>query len=839
MLVEDRLIARFGGNARTWRWRKRLRALSFRMSRGLFTAGYTAEETTVRVRTVPLLLRNAVVPVLLALAIVVAMDLLNGSVHDLIKGWHWGTLSSSGSYDILLETAAATTGVFLALYFTAVSTVAANVYVSVPHDIRALLVKDRLSNVYVTGVAFTMALSVLLLIAHALTGRAYWLAPPVIGLFSAFSIFAFVRLGQRAFYLADPTLLANTLAYDFASWFRRAQAGRRRSRDPSFQEHYRQQARASIASLVSLLAIANDQPHLRGGSLRQLAIKITAVLSGYLTSRDRVPTKSRWFGERYEHKQWYLAESTEIETATRTASALQPRSVPDVSWVEDMILPALIDLVDADLEHADYEGAYSVLERLSSVWSRLGERWSEPTVERWTNLMTPRLFERLSQVDPATVPRPALVPAIWDALSMLPLSAELGFHGDVLKRTVDSLVTTLDEADWTDPRAPYNVGVPRPVIDFLEKVQAGREFEQAVEAPGSTRTPSWYVREVSLNLDESAFKEQIEAHVSLLTSWYTTHAQNLFDAQQPDACGAVLSRAIEVAWKLERHLDDWEQRANALRRPPLLISLNRPTWNWQQLRDSVQDFRNAVLGQLANSIKLHVARQRVEEMPDYLGQAVHTLGEACVQALQENNADLFDALFPTYFAGVLAVVGRIEEEVVDWQQKTMTTAIAEPVEDLLDVSGYALIFSELHDEPRYREMCVEKWRIYARGADGLKRITIIAALHAFENGLFAITHRATLRTRWQMNLEHQLNALPRDPSSSPFHEGEVQHPSALIRRIAGSGGIAGTMMYKPADIFVVRFLRTLAGAGALDFGINKWIVEALDDLGDGEEGDDE
>ena len=99
---------------------------------------------------------------------------------------------------MLLEAIAAVTGVFLALYFTAVSTVAATVYASVPHDIRTLIVKDRLGNVYVQGVAFTMALAILLLIFHAGGGSALRLALPVVGALAVFSIFAFIRLGQRA-----------------------------------------------------------------------------------------------------------------------------------------------------------------------------------------------------------------------------------------------------------------------------------------------------------------------------------------------------------------------------------------------------------------------------------------------------------------------------------------------------------------------------------------------------------------------------------------------------------------------------------------------------------------
>jgi hypothetical protein len=445
--LQDRLLARFGGYRRAWRLRTWLRQTSFGFSRRIFAASYAVEETSARGRALPYLLRNAILPVTLAAGLVVGIDLLNPAVTEWTKDFGWPRVSSA-TYDGLLQAVAAVTGVFLALYFTAVSTVAASVYVNVPHDIRALIVRDRLGNVYVAGVAFTMALSVLLLIAHALTGRAYELGPPVMGAFAAFSIFAFIRLGQRAFYLADPTLLASTLAYEFGSWFRRAMGAGWRWDVPSFQEHYRQRAQQTIASLASLLAIANDQPHLRGGSVRQLTAQIAGLLTRYLALRDRVPTKSRWFGERYEHKQWYLTDSTEVDTATATATALHPETVPDVSWVEDALLAPLVDLVEGDLRQGDLEDAYIAIGRMEPVWTRLGERWCAGDAARWITILTARVSSQLaSTMQPRVGSRPALLPAIWDALAMLPMSAELGFHRNVAARSIAALTKELESGD--------------------------------------------------------------------------------------------------------------------------------------------------------------------------------------------------------------------------------------------------------------------------------------------------------------------------------------------------------------------------------------------------------
>lgn len=784
------------------------------------------EETSTRVRALPYLLRNAVLPVALALGLVVGMDLLNDTVTEQAHDWGWPSVSA-GAYDGLFQAVAAVAGVFLALYFTAVSTVAASVYVNVPHDIRSLIVRDRLGNVYVAGVAFTMALSVIVLIAHAVTGRAYELAPPIVGVFAAFSIFAFIRLGQRAFYLADPTLLAGTLAYDFDSWLRRATDTGWRWDDPSFQEHYRQRAQQSVTSLASLLAIAGDQPHLRGGSVRQLASQTAGLLTRYLALRDRVPTKSRWFGERYEHKQWYLTDSTEVDTATATSTALHPQTVPDVAWVEDALIAPLVDLVEGDVRNGDFEDAYVVLGRLEAVWTRLGARWSTSDAARWMSTLTERLIENLvSTTQPRVASRPAFIPAVCDALAMLPMSAELGFHRNVTARSIAALTTEIESRDWSKPKAPYAIGVPRAVVGQLENICAGHAFEDAVAAPDTTRTPNWYVRELALHAYERAFHEEVTALVDGVVAWYPATARRLTEGNMSDAAGAILSRGIEATWKLELHVAEWEKIASDLREGPLLVDLIRPTWDWQLIHAKITSLRTELLRQLSESIPAHALRKRDPGIPDYLGEAVHRVGEAAFEALAENEDELFAQLFPPYFIGVLVIVDRIRNQVASWQPQIASTAITEPVIDAMDLSGYALIFSELHRNPRLWEPCETAWRRYLDEADGHDRLTIVATMHRYHRNLFALTHRATVRTRWQMATNSILGDLPRSPPTHPWGEGEVQHESPLIRRIAPNSDLMFSA-FNASDIFAVSFLGTLPGGGALDFGVAEWVADAI------------
>ena len=108
---------------------------------------------------------------------------------------HLNSPLDANSYVQLFTTVAVITGIFLGLYFTAVSMVIANAYSNVPHDIRELLIKDRLGNNYVKTVSFLTALAVILLSMSAGGGEPLHLVSPLLFLLSGFAVFAFTRLG--------------------------------------------------------------------------------------------------------------------------------------------------------------------------------------------------------------------------------------------------------------------------------------------------------------------------------------------------------------------------------------------------------------------------------------------------------------------------------------------------------------------------------------------------------------------------------------------------------------------------------------------------------------------
>ena len=779
---------------------------------------------------------------LLAFTFIAGFALLQDASNEFAENLGLGTLDV-GAYNSLLEAVAAVTGVFLALYFTAVSAVAATVYARVPHDIRELMLRDRLGNVYVTWVAFTMALSVLLLVIHAAGGSAYRLALPVVAVLVIFSIFAFIRLGQRAFSLADPTRLAHDLLRDFAKWFDRAKYGGWRWDVPEFQEHYRRQAHRSVSSLASLMKIATEEPHLRGESNRFAINRTSVLLARYLSGLKEVPTQSQWFGRRYEHPQWYLSGSTELEMATNTESFLQPKAVPDTTWVEDELVAVLVTGVKDDVRSKRLEDACLAMQEFSGLWERFGSAWATAGGLHWSKDLADDIVDVIAGESFKEAPRSAYIAGLLDSAAMLPMSVELGLNRKVDGLHVPELGNRIRESDWSQKATPYRFDLPSSVRRAMEETQRGIAFEHAANAPSETRTPGWYAEEVALNALEKDLKAQLDLLVDTLCGWYPDAADRLLAAKKLDAAMAVLSRGLEVAWKLEHHTVRWRETIEAVRAEGERLDFKRADWDWDDHGEKLRKLRLGILERLAGAIPSLALQERRDDIPDFFGFAVHRTGEACYEALADNDAQLFPKLFPAYFIGALAASERIKGEVADLFPDQALTWMFEPVLDCLDLSGYAFVYSELHDNQALWETCQAAWAKYL-AQDGRERLKRLAAFSKFQQGQFGFTPRSVMRTRWQMALRRALEQLPHDDeaaSQHPFGHRPAKHKSRFIRRIAPLEGMMGSMsIHNASDVFISVFLAKRDRAAGLDFGVADWVDRALldEDANEGEGGDD-
>jgi hypothetical protein len=215
-----------------WRIRAWTQRLQFEILSRIFSAKYSVHEERANVSILLNLVRATAWQLFAALGIAAALQILElGLLNYLIARW---PIPKPDAYTSWLGTLAQIGGVFIALYFTAVTAAAAAIYAQVPNNVRDLLARERWGNAYIRYLTFATFLPLCLIALHLLGFEPLRLAVPFLIFFSGVGIIAFTKLGKLPFNLFDPTRLSYVLFAELNTWIREVGPGGFRWLDPSF-----------------------------------------------------------------------------------------------------------------------------------------------------------------------------------------------------------------------------------------------------------------------------------------------------------------------------------------------------------------------------------------------------------------------------------------------------------------------------------------------------------------------------------------------------------------------------------------------------------------------------
>lgn len=821
-----------------WVWRLRAKALSFRfrLRRLRFGSQWRTGEAHSQARAAASLIlgvRGAVALSLLGLIALHAVSRLLvwigseapafvGRINDLASrlGVPPRDLSEavSGAYDTFIATTAGVIGLLLGLYFAAHNTVAATVYASVPHDIRSLLHRDHATNAYIKILAATAALAIALLAERAFGFPPEILAVPFMGLLAIASFFSFVQLARHVYRLFDPVLVAGFAFPDLRIWANNATANGTYWRDESFQDHYRRSARSLANAVGALFRVAREREHAEDSSYASLFSWTTAFLGRYAQSRTAIPTTSRWFGQRLRHRRWYLADETHLQLASHTASTLEPETVPDDYWLENSLLDAITDALIANIDAGNLNGATHALVAMTDLWIILAERFDiEPAISHTQSLIgLLTTSNRLSPAKHETESEQDRKLGLAHVAAGLPASLIVGLYRMASSFDPESFRRQVAETEWASPKAPYQLNLPHEAKRTAEWLHSSATFE--CRAFGKRVTPSWYMNELLLKSIEDQLKRCTDDCLSLTCSEFYRPVFEAF-RDRGDACGAasVTSRGLEAIERFRVLATALKPMVEAIRLKDVLGSdLMKSQWDWNSIEARLHASQIYLEHEGAKLLPALATAKDSDAVVDLFGETLHRTAQALMDRLLRNDADGFANLFPPCFNGTFLVLGRLQARSSGYRPEVFVHVLTEPVLELLELSGFALLLSELHQEHRIARGVHLVWDRYLDGDGGDDRLRSIAAAAAGRRAIFGLRPRYSVTTHWAQSVNARLQELDTRESDSPYGLREVDHPSPVVRSVARGNGMA---LLDGIDIFIELYLQRREGAAGLDFGV--------------------
>jgi hypothetical protein len=218
--------------------------------------------------------------------------------------------------------------------------------------------------------------------------------------------------------------------------------------------------------------------------------------------------------------------------------------------------------------------------------------------------------------------------------------------------------------------------------------------------------------------------------------------------------------------------------------------------------------------------------KRPDTYPDFAGQFLHSAGEALFNAMCQNEPETVNLLFPDFFNGILLQSSRILAGApeVDWRLETSVKVAVAPLLDLMDLSGYAILLSELYENSAISDSIIAQWTEYLNSSDEkapTSRASFLFSAILLTESAFELAHRSLVRTRWRQKVSEILRRVERkvDPKGGIFsNQSIVLHDSPLVRVFAENELISS---YDGIDVFIERCLRKYADTKESKLGFGR------------------
>ena len=717
----------------------------------------------------------------------------------------------SSTYTNILSTLAQISGVFLGLYFTAISIVASTIYARLQRDIRDLLMREKVGNQYIRVVALLGGVTIISLAACALGVKLGFLNLLLVTLTGVVAIFSFVVLGMRAFYFFDPTALVDYLARDLLRSIHGSTLKGFQWRDSSFQDHYRRQADDLLKTYINVVHLASSEEHLRGRPLTELVLRALALLELYAQEKRGIPTDSYWFRRIRRHRNWLVSDYTQIDIALRTGTALQPEIVPDQMWFESNIEQIVTKTMEALLKQNELSNSITIIDSLQRTLALLGERLAIEEALHLFKAVKPLVQAKIHKwsltvgSSEQEVEQLALALALTDSIGIGLINTLLGFSKRLDKITSESFGNGIDKIAWGKAKEIYTIDMPRDVIAQLEYLNKGLEFERKLE--DRAISPPWYQKQIAALGFVRFLSGAVGDLVKELEGTFANECDTLVQEKRYVFAAQLIQRGLESCNKFLVHIGEAKacyDRINLLRK---VEDIPWPSIDWENLDRRIRNVQERLVVAFGQSSNALAALPKSKYLPDYFGQAYSVLAEECYKSMATGNEALFQKIFPSFFAASWSAYNLLLQELGDRDERTKIVFSSEPIVDLLELSGYALIYTELGGK-QFWNMVKELWDNYLSSITAPQAISkFLMAVVEYRSSLFAILPRDLGRTSWKQDLTRRLEeqGLLDDRSAHPFLRKKrttTKHSIAIIRALTRSRYV----FEDPQDIFLALYL---------------------------------
>jgi hypothetical protein len=470
---------------------------------------------------------------------------------------------------------------------------------------------------------------------------------------------------------------------------------------------------------------------------------------------------------------------------------------PDLMWFESYIEKIVIDSWKNLIDRNDYKNAYELEDGIWRTLDVLAYNSSIDEALHLSNIMKKNIFTKVHsiKIEPMDLNKDQddfrLIIGLVDLYGLALISIILGISRRMMSMSPESFGKCIAEMKWNRSDSIYENAFPRPVIQIMEQIQKGIQFEIAVE--GKIVSPEWYQQQLAARGLIIFFTKSIEKVALELESSFTGEVELLIKEGKFIIAAQLIQRGLEACSKFVSNFSEAKIFIDGFNIFQKINDIRYAMPKWEKLNARVDLIRENLVMAFATSLNSLAREEPSAYIPDYFGQGILLAAKECYDAMKSGNEEKFSAIFPAFFLACLSARDR-EFAQLEYQDKNMRFLISnEPILDLFAIFGCAIIYSEL-DSKNYWSIAKSLWdKYYASYEQGPVAVSkYFKATFEYSISIYAMLtllyQHAPLRLEWKRDLElnMQNRGLMKDRNTYYLREErskEPKHPSAIIRAL--------------------------------------------------------
>lgn len=719
--------------------------------------------------------------------------------------------------DTFLTVIASVSGVFLGLYFTAISSIASNYLLRAPQNVKRFFLSEPRGQQYIRTIAITAIVSVFYIVTKSFGHTIHPAGIAFLSLLVAYIVIRFWQVGTNVFYSLEPQFALPWITRDiFYSTKNVTPPGFQWSK-PAIQNHHRRLVAEKFDLIKNLIHFGKAEMKISDEQLITAVRYIGGLLFTYADYKQKIPTMSYWYEIKNEFQDWTLADSSQIAIALSTGTQLQPKNVKDYTWYEEQALNIAIEICHS------FSDAQKIISNARSldVFVEIAEVYAKDFDVKGIE----RLFQKVDSISKSVYAIKAEDTqqhiykeqlAFVDAQGRFATSALLGLLKYLDKKTCEEVVERLIKINWRDEKSIYLAGLPAAMLPRLETLFNELKNERVIE--GKQISADWYIKAFCIQQYLFSLHQYFNFIKSLHQNYFQSNLDKLLSQQQFPLAVHLIQRWKEFSAKYYRFVFDLKKHLENCDSFRKLKDLSWSDFDFDKEKQTALEREKEVTDKMIQLLpKLKILDLR-NDLPDYFGQALTEGVQACYDACENNDHERLRKIFLAVFDASFAAFNKLRQKVKDWSQvDSQIVFMSEPLENLFEISGYAKLYSELYQNLELWNVVERLWSTYFESIENAKQtIQFIAAMTSYRDSLFTIMPQATLRSNWQIDFENKLRerGIPVFPDDRSYRRRQPIHQSSVIRVLERSGGLR--LMASARDIFFVTYLSTLPAAEGIE-----------------------